>query len=82
MGIIGYTYRAANYCPGCVEGAYGDNTFSENMFPEDALDALAALAGIDRDDEHSFDSDDFPKVILSLDADAVDVCADCMGEIA
>ena len=81
MDIVGYTFQAANYCPGCIEGAYGDNTFSATMFPEDALDALAALAGIDRMDEHSYDSDEFPKVIFRDSVESEETCHDCLAPL-
>lgn len=77
--IIGYTYQADTYCPGCIEGAYGDNTYSAAMFPEEALDALAASAGIDRMDERSYDSEDFPKVVFHAEDD--ETCADCGAEL-
>ncbi len=66
--IAGYTYRSANYCPGCVvvrvlerKGLQGHGL---SYVTEDALALLARFEGIDRMDERSFDSDDFPKVIF------------------
>ena len=69
MTIIGYTFKAENYTPkGLIEhlvnegvrspGAYG-------MSAEDVLDQWAGEEGVDRDDEWSFDSSDFPKPLDS-----------------
>jgi hypothetical protein len=73
--IVAYTYRAAVYCPRCIVGRLsvnpGDARHRTEPWPfatvettEANLDALARLAGVDRDDERSFDSGDFPKVVF------------------
>lgn len=87
--IVGYTYAADNYCPDCMrtiaayalagpgEAAFmgrptdGDNT-------EEFLDRWAAREGVDREDEHSFDSGDFPKTITTQQLDDEDEhCGEC-----
>lgn len=70
MRIIGYTYRAKNYTPSALiiyMVARGELSPAArwDMSPEDALDQLASAYGIERDDEYSFDSDNFPKVIFA-----------------
>ncbi|WP_128646311.1 hypothetical protein [Rhodococcus sp. BS-15] len=66
--IAGYTYQAENYRPGDLvellisagEAAPG----ARGMTPEEVLDQIAGERGIERLDERTFDSNDFPKVIL------------------
>lgn len=71
--IIGYTFKAENYTPeGVIAALYADERYDGwqtipgyHMPVEDNLNEIAYHEGIDRNDEHSFDSEDFPKVILS-----------------
>lgn len=78
MNIIAYAYRAALYCPDCIVHALPRDVLSPaayDMRAEDVLDQVAAYDGIDRYDEYSFDSDDFPKVAFSCeDGDTCDTC--------
>jgi hypothetical protein len=64
--IVGYTYKADQYCPGCiidqVFSTYGMAAFSKNV--ETALTLTAENLDIDRFNESSYDSDEFPKVIF------------------
>lgn len=66
--IVGYTYKADNYLPETlIELMISNGTASpgaRGMSAEDVLDQIAATNGIDREDEYSFDTDDFPKVIF------------------
>lgn len=66
--IAGYTYRADNHRPDeLVEALIAEGRLApaaRGMDADDTLDQLAGIEGIDRDDEQSFDSDEFPKVIL------------------
>jgi hypothetical protein len=76
--IVGYTFRADVYCPEHVCGATLDG-YADEPDKQDAMNAgtnvrmgteynLAAMAGaldVGREDESSFDSDDFPKVIFA-----------------
>jgi hypothetical protein len=62
--IVGYTYNAENYCPDhIVEQIDGQAPVPERE-AEAKLDYLAGMFGIDRYDERSFDSGNFPKVIF------------------
>ena len=85
MRITGYTFRADNYCPTCIGREIAEFVReSGGSLPEDlnrwqveaALDAIAEVVGVERENESSFDSDDFPKVVLSLDDDDV-TCGQC-----
>lgn len=70
--IVGYTYCSSEYSPAQWHEAYVERWIAggvlspaaRDMAVEDILNQAAAYLGIDRDDEYSFDSDDFPKVIL------------------
>lgn len=66
--IAGYTYQADNHKPSeLVEVLIGQGKLApgaRGMDPDEALMQLAGVEGIDREDEYSFDSDEFPKVIL------------------
>jgi hypothetical protein len=77
--IVGYTFKAANYCPDCiiaqVRRVWAGFTEAELDWPtETALDHAATALKIDRTDEHSFDSDTFPKVVFRDMLSECDVC--------
>lgn len=69
--IAGYTYKAENYRPthlielliSAGDAAPG----ARGMSSEDVLDQIAGERGIDRADEQTFDSNEFPKVVLEAD---------------
>jgi hypothetical protein len=67
--IVGYTFQAEQYTPaGLIERMVTIGELSpaaRDMRPEEVLDQHAGACAIDRDDEHSFDSWDFPKVVFS-----------------
>lgn len=71
--IVGYTYRADLYRPEeLIETFIGQRRLApgaRGMRAEDALDQLAAIEDIDRDDERTFDSGEFPKVIFRCNLD-------------
>lgn len=63
-GIAGYAYRNEIFCPLCVVPAIdGQAPMGEEREVESRLDYLAVMLGIDRGDEDSFWSGDFPKLI-------------------
>ena len=76
--IVGYSYKASTFCPThLIELMVQNGKLSpaaRDMLEEDALDQLAEAEAVDREDEHSFDSDDFPKVILSVDLEDGESC--------
>ena len=66
--IVAYTYSANQFTPsGLIQTLINEKRLTLaalDMREEDALDQLAAYELIDREDERSFDSDSFPKVIF------------------
>jgi hypothetical protein len=62
---VGYTYRADNVSGATlVETLIREGRLSpgaRGMRVEDALDQLAAIEDVEREDEHTFDTDSFPK---------------------
>jgi hypothetical protein len=66
--IAAYTYRAEIYCQACVTEAMiatGDaSPAARDMTTADVLDQCADASSIDRTDEHSYDSFEFPKVVF------------------
>lgn len=87
--IAGYVFRADTYCQGCI----GDVVTSDprydgwkvapeiRMSVEENLDEIAAAFGIDRQDEGSFDSDNFPKVIFASQLEGGEYCAACFRDL-
>lgn len=74
--IVGYIYKAEQYTPEGVIAALATGPGqdfdgwalaegSDPLSPEENLDEIAAAFGIDRHDEHTYDSDHFPKVIFA-----------------
>ena len=79
--IAAYSYRAEILCPACTVEALitaGDAAPAARDMPaETVLDQCAGAFAVDRDDETTFDSDEFPKVV-HLDQVAADArCGDC-----
>ena len=79
--IVGYAYRADIWCVACME----ESSLLEGVKPANAelmLDDVATRLGVDRYDEYSFDSDDFPKIVTIGDLDfhgneGIDECGEC-----
>lgn len=88
--IVGYMYKADIYCPKHVgrEVAREINKADKAAIPqqdweatERYLDRVQGLLGIeDRYDEHSFHSDDFPKVVLADHVQEYSVACCVCGE--
>jgi hypothetical protein len=86
--IVAYTYKADIYCPECIPGQLSviglsgmDSRGSFEETVEAFLDLLARFSGIDRHDERTFDSDDFPKVVFSVQVEEPEFCGHCGSEI-
>ncbi|MFD9868562.1 hypothetical protein ACFXI8_27335 [Streptomyces niveus] len=65
MSVVGYTYQAENLCPSCtlkVMRASGI-TVQRGKAHEDAIRRAAQKLNIDFDDQHAYDSGDFPRPI-------------------
>jgi hypothetical protein len=86
--IVGYTFAVDNYCPDCIVASLPTGPGeafdgwalakgADNMSTEANLSEVAAAFGIDRDDERTFDSSEFPKVIFSDQATWMDQCCVC-----
>jgi len=87
MTIVGYTYWADIYCPLCISAELlkryeiNDECIVNCVDSEHELDTIGMLIGIDRYDEYSFDSDNFPKVIFSWQVEDNEFCCICHEEI-
>lgn len=64
--IIGYVFNTELYCPPCMGEVYTGEAVAA-YYVEATLDAHARLHGINRADENTFDSSEFPKLIVSTD---------------
>jgi hypothetical protein len=87
--IVGYTYRDENYTPAGILAAlptgigeefdgWGDASVPP-LSTEENLNGIAHAFGIDRQDESSFDSGDFPKVIFASEVEEDDYAVDADG---
>ncbi|MGH9228314.1 MAG: hypothetical protein ACRD07_06190 [Acidimicrobiales bacterium] len=83
--IAAYLYRAGLYCPACaIEAmiAHRDASPAARDMPVEAvLDQCAEALALDRGDEASFDSSEFPKVVLRIDVADGDRCSSCHLEL-
>jgi hypothetical protein len=77
--IEAYAYQADLYCPRCMVRFFDHVAPRLPRYPELILELAAELLGINREDESSFDSGDFPKVVLgiNLNDDRYDHCGSC-----
>lgn len=74
--IVAYAYRADLYCPNCMLTRIGGKS-ADGRLVEEALDNAAATLEVDRHDERTFDSDEFPKVVFRDQFQTDDRCAGC-----
>lgn len=87
--IVGYTFAADNYCPFHIIDALPTGpgqafdgwalATGASMTTEEDLAEIAAAFSIDRGDEASYDSGEFPKIVLAgmLTDSPADRCACC-----
>lgn len=85
--IIGYSFQCDTYCSACIinamptgEGEPFDGwalAKGVKMSAEENLAEIAETFGIDRMDERSFDSMDFPKVIFRDMIEEGEFCGLC-----
>jgi len=85
--VVAYTYQAQTICPGCAVNEANhwllkDGVKIGYMIAEQALDAWADIAKIDRDEEHTFDSDNFPKVVFASQIEDAEKCDECWEPLA
>lgn len=66
--VVGYDYNGRQLCAYCLIEtliSVGEaSPAARDMDTDDVLDQIAQANAIDRDDESSYDSDEFPKVIF------------------
>lgn len=83
--VVAYTYQSSLVHGRClVDEMVRERVLSPaayEMDPETVLDQHAAANGIDRTDEHTFDSDDFPKVVFADEVQPDDYCEDCFESL-
>lgn len=65
MSVVGYTYQAENLCPPCTLRAMRANGIkvAKGKDHEEAIRDAAETLKVDYDDQHSYDSDNFPKPV-------------------
>lgn len=72
--IVGYMFKADLYCPEHILEEHISPLNPKGADVESYLDYVAGVRLIDRSNESSFDSEDFPKVVSSLEVAEGDVC--------
>src|SRR5215217_3593611 len=73
--IVAYTYEAGIYCPGCIKQMFSEYVPANvawELSTEEVLKEAAGQEGIDYSDPYSYDTDNFPKVVFSSDANDAD----------
>lgn len=63
IDVAGYTFKAENLCKECTVEVMNKAGLIDEVEGaiEDLIEFAATRAGVDLEDHHSFDSDDFPK---------------------
>lgn len=83
--IAAYAYRAEMLCPACTIEALisaGDAAPAARDMPaETVLDQCAGALAVDRDDEATFDSGEFPKVVHLDQVAADERCGACRQKL-
>ncbi len=73
----GYVYNTDILCPVCVLTALGAPNATTENDTEAILNLVSGIMLINRQDENSFDTSEFPKVILPLTEGADSNCDSC-----
>lgn len=83
--IVGYTYKAETLHPSCLVDKLIRTSWASpaarDLPEESVLDAIAEAREINREDEYTFDSDDFPKVVFAdsvQDDERCDACGNSL----
>lgn len=87
--IVAYTYQADIVCADDMreiakrEAAKAGDAYmwADSGSAEDILNAWATAACIDRQDERTFDSGDFPKVVFASQIEDVEHCGQCGNDV-
>ena len=89
MEIAAYTFMADLYCSQCINVVVENDIRFDGwqlspaqglrpiMNTEANLEEIALAFGIDRQDETTFDSDEFPKVVFAYMLTEDDCCGEC-----
>ena len=76
----GYVFQCSIYCPSCMIEILierGDAApAARGMISVEVLEQISHAAGVDFDDEYSYDSDEFPKVVTNEQGDGSE-CERC-----
>lgn len=89
--VVAYTYNADIFCPHCTLDAVRANgpalyvltePDTARAITEQLLDHHAVQYGIDRYDEDTFDSGDFPKAVFGPQLEDDEHCGRCCAVIA
>lgn len=82
ISIVAYVFCADLHCPSCIEQTFRDIDPEPDLpmtwGAEAVLHRAARRMGIDMDDEASYDSDSFPKVVLTGALDGDEHCGTCL----
>lgn len=79
-----YTFQADVYCPACMIEVMIDrgdaSPAARDMVSVEVMEQISHAAGVDFDDEYSYDSDDFPKLVTNEGADGLH-CGRCQKDL-
>jgi hypothetical protein len=79
--IAAYTYRADIYCPAClIEATIADGLAApaaRDMPTDDVLEQCAGALAIDRDDDTTYDTGEFPKPVFLDWLTSDEACTRC-----
>lgn len=85
--VVGYQFNSSLYCGRCAERALTlasidllltqGQIINPALSFEQVLDVLAPVLGVNREDESSFDSSTFPKVVFADSVASSDQCCVC-----
>lgn len=78
--IVGYTFQAEVLCTTCTYDAWLAD-YDPWRGPECEMDRMAESLGIDRNDERTFDSGDFPKVVFACQVEGPEPCGKCGNDL-
>lgn len=79
--IMAYHFNADLYHPACMILIATGNVAAKDDDAERVLDEWAATMGINRQDESTYDSHNFPKVIFADNIEPTDYCGKCQENL-
>lgn len=80
--VAAYVFDAEILCPGCAAVAVGWPGDGGHDAAVDYIEKVGIARGIDVHDEHTFDSGEWPKVVLKYQTDGLeDPCDGCHGPL-